>query len=159
MAYLNLSDYNMALASSETVTFLGILAVCVLAPVAEEIVMRGGIEENLLQWKKNPAIAILVSSLLFAVLHLSPSLIIGTFFLGLISGWVYYRTRNVMVCIFMHMSNNIISCLSDWLLPDSISLTDDIYVKLLVFVCVAIVVIAIMKFNESTKMLKDDSMN
>ena len=42
-----------------------IVGICLLAPFAEELVMRGGVEEYLLRWKPNAALAIVLSSLLF----------------------------------------------------------------------------------------------
>ena len=140
----------MAIASDDPVSLLSLLSICLFAPVAEEMVMRGGIEEKLLQWKNNPVLAILVSSLLFGILHLSPSLIIGTFLSGLIAGWVYYRTRNVWICILMHMSNNITSCLVDWLASDIQFNSDDLLVKLAIFICVALVAVSIYYFRKMT---------
>ena len=127
VASLNLSDYNMLMESGETTSLVGIFGVCLFAPFAEELVMRGGIEEKLLQWKGNATIAILLSSFFFAILHLYPSAMIGVFLSSLFTGWVYYRTRNVMVCFFMHFTNNAVSCLADWLRPEDTIGPDSIF--------------------------------
>lgn len=118
VASLDLNDYSQAIATQETMGVLSVLGACLFAPLAEELVMRGGIEEKLLQWKSNATIAILLSSFLFAILHVYPSFIIGTFLSALLTGWVYYRTRDVWVCFFMHFTNNAVSCLVDWLRPE-----------------------------------------
>lgn len=118
VASLNLSDYSQVIATQETVGFLGVLGACLFAPFAEELVMRGGIEEKLLQWKNNALIAIVLSSFLFAILHVYPSAMIGIFLSSLLTGWVYYRTRDIWICFFMHFTNNAISCMFDWLRPE-----------------------------------------
>lgn len=116
---LNLNDYSEAVASDGQLSFASIIGISILAPLAEEIVFRGGIEEKLLQWKTNPWIGILISAFMFAILHFYPSLIIGTFISGILLGWVYYKTRNVMVCFGMHLVNNSASCVIDYISPGS----------------------------------------
>lgn len=110
---LNLNDYAAEVQSDNALSFIGILSICVITPIAEELVFRGGIEEKLLQWKNNGVMAIILSSLIFAIMHVTPSAIIGVFISALLTGWVYYRTRDVLVCVIMHMTNNIISCIFD----------------------------------------------
>ena len=81
---LNLNDYSEAVAADGQLSFASIIGISILAPLAEEIVFRGGIEEKLLQWKTNPWIGILISAFMFAILHFYPSLIIGTFISGIL---------------------------------------------------------------------------
>lgn len=117
VANLDFGDYVTS-TSDSSLNIASIVGTCLLAPFAEELVMRGGVEECLLRWKSKAVIAIVLSSLLFGVLHLYPSLITATFLNGLLYGWVYYRSRNVVACFLMHMVNNTASCLADWLRPD-----------------------------------------
>jgi membrane protease YdiL (CAAX protease family) len=123
---LNLSDFDAATSDSAT-SMAAVVGICLLAPFAEELVMRGGVEEHLLQWKHSPALAIVLSSLLWSVLHFSPSLIISAFLSGLLLGWVYYRTRNVLACFLMHMLNNTASCIGEWLIPDDTTSLDILF--------------------------------
>ena len=123
---LNLSDFDAATSDSAT-SMAAVVGICLLAPFAEELVMRGGVEEHLLQWKHSPALAIVLSSLLWSVLHFSPSLIISAFLSGLLLGWVYYRTRNVLACFLMHMVNNTASCIGEWLIPDDTTSLDILF--------------------------------
>lgn len=85
---------------------LGILAVCIMAPIVEECVFRGAIERKLLERDWNPWWAIVISALLFAVFHGNLAQGVTAFILGLFLGWVYYRTRNLWLCIFVHAVNN-----------------------------------------------------
>lgn len=93
--FLNLNDFNIV-TSNSILSVTGVIGMCLFAPLAEELVMRGGVEEKLLQWKSNSVYAILLSSSLFAILHFYPSLIIVSFLNGIIYGWVYYKYRNVI---------------------------------------------------------------
>lgn len=94
---------------------LSMLAVCVLAPLSEECLFRGMIERKLLETNWNPWYAIVISSLLFALLHMDPFVSLITFISGLLMGWIYYRTRNIWLTIFMHAFNNTFASVMDLL--------------------------------------------
>lgn len=87
----------------------GFITVCILAPIIEEILFRGVLLRGLLQNGTSPIIAIFVSSLLFGAAHLNPWQFIAAGFLGAIFGFVYYRTRSLWLCMFLHALNNTIS--------------------------------------------------
>lgn len=110
---LNLGDNAMVAETDDAMSIVGILAICILAPISEELVFRGAVEEKLLQNKNKAVVAIVVSSLLFAIMHMAPSAVLVVFLSALLTGWVYYRTRNVFVCFLMHITNNGVSCLFD----------------------------------------------
>ena len=149
---LNFNDLTSS-TSDSGLSVAAVVGTCLLAPFAEEMVMRGGVEEYLLRWKPNAFLAILISSLLFGALHLYPSLISAAFLNGLLYGWVYYRSRNVVVCFLMHMVNNVASCLADWLKPD-IGTVFDIFFQTRVIIitmfCVVFMVASIMTIKKKT---------
>lgn len=87
----------------------GFITVCILAPIIEEILFRGILLRGLLQNGTSPIVAIIVSSLLFGAAHLNPWQFIAAGFLGAIFGFVYYRTRSLWLCMFLHALNNTIS--------------------------------------------------
>lgn len=152
VAFLDFGDYVTA-TSDSSLSVAAIVGTCLLAPFAEELVMRGGVEECLLRWKPSAALAIVLSSLLFGVLHLYPSLIAATFLNGLLYGWVYYRSRNVVACFLMHMVNNTASCLADWLRPDDSSSLDILFqtrVIIITLFCVAFMVASLMNIKKKT---------
>lgn len=88
---------------------LGIISVCVLAPLIEEGVFRGTIERKLLEQNRNPWYAICISAIIFAIAHFNLTQGIIALTLGLFIGWIYYRTRNIWYCIFVHALNNTVS--------------------------------------------------
>ena len=84
----------------------GIIAIVVMAPIAEELLFRGAIQGHLLRKWKKPAAAIIVSSLLFGAIHGNPAQIPFAFVLGLALGWIYYRSGSLIPSILMHFINN-----------------------------------------------------
>ena len=54
----------------------------------------------------NPASAIAVSAVFFAILHMNPWQAIPAFCLGLLFGYVYYRTGSLKLTMLMHCVNN-----------------------------------------------------
>jgi membrane protease YdiL (CAAX protease family) len=84
----------------------GLLSIALLAPVLEELLFRGAIEGELLRQGYKPWIAILLSSLIFGVVHLNPAQIPFAFLIGMMFGWLYYRTGSLLPGIVGHILNN-----------------------------------------------------
>ena len=60
------------------------------------------------------------SAVIFSVMHFNPWQSIPTFFVGLMLGWIYWRTRSLWCCIFIHMVNNTFAFIfSVFLFPDT----------------------------------------
>lgn len=84
-----------------TGTVMLVLVAVVLAPVAEEIVFRG-VLLNALVARWGIRVAIVGSSLAFSVVHLSLVAIPAVFLFALVLGWLFVRTRSLVVCIVAH---------------------------------------------------------
>jgi len=91
--------------------WLNLLTFVLLAPVLEELIFRGIMLDGLLR-KTSPLKAILLSSFLFALVHLNPWQFISAMVIGLFAGWVYYRTRNLLYPMLIHITNNALPTLS-----------------------------------------------
>lgn len=108
----------------------GFIFIAVLAPIVEEIVFRGAILRRLLLWSEektagNPDakgkaawIAIVISALYFSVVHMNPAQMPHAFLIGLLLGWLYYRTNSILLCIILHFVNNSTAFLTFYLMPD-----------------------------------------
>ena len=96
----------------------GFLGIVVLAPVYEEWLYRGIILKGLLK-HYSPRKAIMWSAVIFSVIHLNPWQGVSVFFGALAIGWVYWRTRSLWCCIFMHAVNNAMSFLFIFFFPDA----------------------------------------
>ena len=87
----------------------GYLSIGLLAPLAEELVFRGAILRSLLQWTKQPWVAIAISAIFFAAAHLNPAQLPHAFLVGLLLGWMYYRTDSIVPCVVYHWVNNTVA--------------------------------------------------
>ncbi|NFP89960.1 CPBP family intramembrane glutamic endopeptidase [Clostridium sporogenes] len=83
-----------------------IISLIIIAPIFEEILMRGIILEGFLN-KYKPVTAIIASSIIFGAMHLN----IPQFINATIIGILYYKTRSLALCIVAHMLNNAIASL------------------------------------------------
>lgn len=96
----------------------GYLAIGLLAPLGEEVVFRGAILRSLLQWCSKPWAAIVISALIFAVAHMNPAQLPHAFLIGLLLGWLYYRTDSIIPGMTYHWVNNSVAYVMYNLYPD-----------------------------------------
>lgn len=91
---------------------LTIITVAVLAPIGEEVVFRGFALPGLAT-RLGPTAAILITSALFALIHLGPGVGVGilpvTFILGLAFAYVYHKTQSLVLAIAVHALHNAIT--------------------------------------------------
>ncbi|MBP5425190.1 MAG: CPBP family intramembrane metalloprotease [Prevotella sp.] len=87
----------------------GYFAIGLLAPVCEELVFRGAVLRALLRWTPRHWLAIAISALLFALIHANPIQMPHAFLIGLLLGWLYYRTDSIVPGIVYHWVNNSIA--------------------------------------------------
>ncbi|MGH4126099.1 MAG: lysostaphin resistance A-like protein [Clostridium sp.] len=85
-----------------------ILSAAVVAPIYEEIIFRGILLKGMAK-KINPTIALVVSAVFFAVVHLNVPQGINAFFLGLVIGFIYLTTESIYLSIFAHFINNLLA--------------------------------------------------
>ena len=104
---------------------LGYFVVGLLAPLAEELVFRGAILRALLRWHKNAWVGIAISAVLFAIIHMNPAQMPHAFLVGLLLGWMYYRTDSIVPGVVFHWVNNSVAYVLYNLYPDpSLKLVD-----------------------------------
>ena len=85
--------------------WITLISVSVFAPLFEEWLCRGVVLRGLLS-KNSPMTAITVSAAFFAIIHLNPWQAIPAFILGLLFGYVYYKTGSLKLTMLMHCANN-----------------------------------------------------
>jgi membrane protease YdiL (CAAX protease family) len=91
-------------------TVLAFIAAVVLAPVAEELLFRGLLFNALLR-RRSVHVAALVSSVVFAVVHVDvavsqPLALVGLTLVGLALAYAYHRTGSLLVPIAGHAAFN-----------------------------------------------------
>jgi membrane protease YdiL (CAAX protease family) len=93
---------QLALESQDSLA-LGIffLTAAIAAPLFEEFLFRGFLLPSLTRYM-SVSWAIIASSFLFAIAHLSLSEVLPLFALGIVLGVVYTRSRNLLAPMLLH---------------------------------------------------------
>ena len=93
--------------------WVNFLHVCIFAPIFEEWLCRGMILRGLLNYRRpdgsrglRPLWAIVISAAFFAAIHVNPWQALHAFALGLLFGYVYWRTGSLRLTMLMHFTNN-----------------------------------------------------
>lgn len=105
---------------------LGFIIIGILAPVVEELVFRGATLRALFKvfpegrhwW------AIAISALLFALIHGNLSQGLHAFIIGMLLGWLFYRTRSIVPGVMFHLVNNSAVCMMTVFAPDKETCAD-----------------------------------
>lgn len=104
---------------------LGVLGIVVIGPVAEELLFRGAILGNLLRMKKlEHKHAVIISALIFGIIHFNPAQIFYAFLLGMVLARIYYQTGSLLLCIIVHVMLNGFSTLLTICYPEAQSFTE-----------------------------------
>jgi len=82
------------------------LAVVIVAPIGEEILFRGFLQKFLEEYWQDITRAVLVTSLFFAMIHFNPFWTIQIYLLGVILGFLSWKTKSVIPSIILHSLNN-----------------------------------------------------
>ena len=88
--------------------WITLISVSVFAPFFEEWLCRGIILRGLLKRVK-PAWAIVISAAIFGLIHGNLWQAIPAFIIGVILGYVYYKTGSLKLTMLMHCVNNTLS--------------------------------------------------
>ena len=86
--------------------WINFLCVSIFAPFFEEWLCRGMVLRGLLDRGVRPVWAILFSAVFFGLIHLNIWQMVPAIILGLIFGYVYWKTRSLKLTMLMHFTNN-----------------------------------------------------
>ena len=97
------------------------LSAVIAAPIVEEVIFRGVVLGSFR--KIFPAWAsILISAVIFGVYHMNLVAIVYATVMGIIAGVVYEKKQNLLFPIMLHMANNFMGLLQDFV-PVGIGVT------------------------------------
>ncbi|MEG1710323.1 MAG: type II CAAX endopeptidase family protein [Clostridia bacterium] len=111
---LNIGSVNFDYGSNTIAQILSVLVISVGPMIGEETVFRGGIA-NGFATDYGKVKAIVFSALLFTIMHSNPMQIWNPLVMGLILGYVMFKTGSVFAAAIVHFCNNFIVCLLDLL--------------------------------------------
>jgi membrane protease YdiL (CAAX protease family) len=89
-------------------TIAVLLAGVVFAALSEELLFRGLVQRTL-EIVREPAAAIVTASVLFALVHFNPWSSIQILFLGLVLGYIAWKSGSVFPSMVLHGFNNLLS--------------------------------------------------
>ena len=89
--------------------FMAIVIMAFFPALFEEIFFRGAVQNLLVRWWKKPLLAIIITSLMFSLIHMSVFLFLSRAVLGFVLGLMYERSRNLWVNIIAHFLNNTVA--------------------------------------------------
>ena len=130
-----------------TFTFISVV---VLAPIFEELIFRGMILQTLSKYNK--MFAIVVTSLLFGLLHLNITQAIPAFFMSLILCYMCLKTDSLLVTILAHAGNNFLALMSAY--------SNNIMITILVLSLVIYgLITVVLKSKEINEFIKEEKTN
>lgn len=101
-------NYQETVVSLKENLITSIIQVCIISPIAEELLMRGFALE-LLKKRYGIWIALIVSTLLFALLHFNMVQTLSALIPGFILGLLYLKTKSLASTILAHGLYNLAS--------------------------------------------------
>jgi len=88
-----------------------VITAVIMAPIFEEIIFRGIMQKGMINNGVEPWKAILLSSILFGLIHGNPWQFVGATLLGCVLGLVYYKTKSLLLPMLLHGFNNLCSAI------------------------------------------------
>jgi membrane protease YdiL (CAAX protease family) len=86
---------------------VGIVLIGIIPALFEELLFRGLILDGLNR-NYTPVKAIVISSLLFGIVHLNPWQFVTAFLIGLFSAWICIRSKSILLSMYIHLFNNLV---------------------------------------------------
>lgn len=91
---------------------INLFIMAILPAISEELFFRGALQKTLAGLSNKPWLAIVISSVVFSLLHGTFFKLLPIFTLSLLLGTVYHITRNLWYPVTIHFLNNALAVLS-----------------------------------------------
>ena len=123
---------------------LAIITVAIVPAICEELLFRGMVLNGLRS--KGKWVAILISALVFALMHSNIEQLPYTFMLGVVLGYIAYETGSIIPSIVMHTFNNTIVLVTMYLQQNAIwdlniAFTNIVALDAIIWLVIAIVLV------------------
>ena len=107
VVYIPFETTNAQISSNVFEIIVEFITICIFAPIFEEIIFRFGLYKKLNK-KLNPFISILVTSIVFALIHIynidGVIILLG---ISLIWHYSFYKTNNLIYPVLLHFFHNL----------------------------------------------------
>ena len=116
--------HEMMDAFFSTTSVLGFITnlfmIAVIPALGEEFLFRGVIQRILTEWFKNHHIAIIVSAILFSIMHFQFLGFLPRMALGILFGYLFVWSRTIWVPVIAHFVNNAMAVVFVYLYSDGV---------------------------------------
>lgn len=82
------------------------VVIAIIAGIGEELLFRGLLQNKLVALFKNHHLAIIATAIIFSAIHIQFYGFVPRMLLGVIFGYLYYWSKNILIPIFAHILNN-----------------------------------------------------
>jgi membrane protease YdiL (CAAX protease family) len=96
----------MATMKTQTDYLIALLVLAAAPAIFEEVLFRGGFQQVLIGWTNSKWKGIILTSVLFSVIHFSYFGFLPRVALGIVLGLVFYHSKNIWFNILLHFLNN-----------------------------------------------------
>lgn len=86
--------------------FINLFIMAILPAISEELFFRGTFQNLLLRKVKNYHVTIWISAFIFGFFHFNIKSVFPIILLGVILGYIYHFSQNILVPMFIHFVNN-----------------------------------------------------
>jgi len=93
--------------------FLNTITIAFIPAISEEIFFRGALQKILEKNIKNIHFAIIITALIFSFIHFQFLTFLPRFYLGIILGYLFYWSNNLLIPILAHFINNFFGVFSN----------------------------------------------
>ncbi|MBK6930561.1 MAG: CPBP family intramembrane metalloprotease [Saprospirales bacterium] len=133
------------------------LALIALLPaLGEELVFRGVVQQQLLRRIAPPWLGLVLAAAIFSFIHFQFEGFLPRMLLGILLGWLYWRTQNFWVPVAAHFANNAFQVAGQYLYSRDLSgidLEEDIDVPWYAAALSLLLVIALMRWLDKRSVI------
>ena len=153
---------NLMLENIKDTSYLGlvslIISMALIPAIIEEWFFRGVLQKIMIDWTKYAWIGILITSIIFSLIHFDIDNFVARLILGLALGLTFYYTKNIWTNILVHFINNSFAAIEMWLLVRQNKTLDDEnmpwYLALTSLIVCIIVIVYLEKKNKKNILKK-----
>lgn len=95
---------------------LNLLMIAIIPSIGEELLFRGLMQRHLAESFRNVHIAIIVTAIIFSLVHFQPYSFLPRFFLGIVLGYIFVMGKSIWYPIIAHFVNNAVGVIFYYML-------------------------------------------
>lgn len=101
-----------------------LVLIAMLPALGEELVFRGVVQQQFMRRLPKPWMAIALAAAVFSAIHLQFEGFLSRWLLGMVLGWLYWRTGNFWVPVLAHFFNNAFQVVGQYAYHKQVSAVD-----------------------------------